>query len=180
MQQEMSASVVSEAMVMNPSNAISKNDQAIQTATATATHSEVEFASCDCCGLTEECTQAYIQRIRELHQGKWICGLCAEAVNYEMRIKNKQQDEALIQHMSFCNKFISASPPPNPAVHLISAMRSILRRSLDSPRSMPSSPSSRRGRGLSRSGSHVPAVSRIDLDESLSRNSIQDECVEKI
>ncbi|KAL8118818.1 uncharacterized protein LOC141723962 isoform X2 [Apium graveolens] len=175
----MSASVVSEAMVMNSSNATSKNNQLVQT----ATQSEVESASCDCCGLTEECTQAYIQTIREIYQGKWICGLCAEAVNYEMRIKNKQLDEALIQHMSFCNKFISSSPPPNPAVHLISAMRSILRRSLDSPRSMPSSPSSRHGRGprgLSRSGSHVPAVSPIDLDESLSRPCIQDHCVEKI
>lgn len=156
----MSASVVSEAMVMNPS---SKNDE------SSVETSEVEFASCDCCGLTEECTQAYIERIRERYQGKWICGLCAEAVNYEMRIKNKQQNEALIEHINFCNKFKSSSPPPNPAVHLLSAMKSILRRSLDSPRSMPSSPSRR---GLSRSGSHVPAVSPIDLE---SRTSTQDE-----
>ena len=35
---------------------------------------DVEFARCDCCGLTEECTPAYIARIRERHQGRWICG----------------------------------------------------------------------------------------------------------
>lgn len=139
-------------MIMNPNNV----DEIEQT--------EVEYVKCDCCGLTEECTLAYIQRIRQRYQGKWICGLCAEAVKYEMRIMNTEEEyEALCQHMSLCNKFRLSSPPTNPAVHLISALRNILRRTFDShPR-----------RGLSRSGSYIPAVSRIDLDES--RTSAEEE-----
>ena len=45
---------------------------------------EVDFVKCDCCGLTEECTLTYIEKICERYQGKWICGLCAEAVKDEM------------------------------------------------------------------------------------------------
>lgn len=164
----MSASVMSEAMIMNPSN-VTTIDQIEQT--------EVEYVKCDCCGLTEECTLAYIQRIRERYQGKWICGLCAEAVKYEMRIMNtEEEDEALNQHMSFCNEFRLSSPPTNPAVHLISALRNILRRSLDSPGSTPT----RLGRGLSRSGSYIPAVSLIDLDESSPHTSAEAESEEKM
>ena len=78
--------------------------------------------------------------------GKWICGLCSEAVKYEV-IRTKRlltPEEAMARHMNTCYKFKCSSPPPNPTEHLISAMRQILRRSLDSPRmprSMPSSPS---------------------------------------
>lgn len=160
----MAASVMSEAMILNPSI-----DQLEQT--------DVEYVKCDCCGLTEECTLAYIQRIRERYQGKWICGLCAEAVKYEMRIMNtEEEDDALIQHMSFCNEFRLSSPPTNPAVHLISALRSILRRSLDSPGSTPR----RGGKGLSSSDSYIPDVSRIVLDESSSCTSAEKESDEKM
>lgn len=145
-------------MIMNPNN-VATIDEIEQ--------SEVEYVKCDCCGLTEECTLPYIQMIRQRYQGKWICGLCAEAVKYEMRIMNTEEEyEALCQHMSLCNKFRLSSPPTNPAVHLISALRNILRRTFDSPGSTPR-------RGLSRSGSYIPAVSRIDLDES--RTSAEEE-----
>ena len=93
-----------------------------------AAQTDVELIKCECCGLTEECTAAYISTIRERYEGKWICGLCAEAVNYETRFLSIE--EALVRHMSFCNQFKSAAPPPNPAVHLISAMTHILRRSM--------------------------------------------------
>lgn len=163
----MSASVISEAMIMNASN-VTLMDQLEQI--------EVEFANCDCCGLKEECTVAYIESIRERYGGKWICGLCAEAVKYEMRIMNTQEEEeALIQHMSFCNKFRSSSPPANAAVLLISAMRNVIRRSLESPGSTPR----RLGRGLSRSRGFIPAVSRIDFDES-SRAGAEEESGEKM
>ncbi|CAN7040775.1 unnamed protein product [Brassica rapa subsp. trilocularis] len=107
---------------------------------------EPEPVTCDCCGLTEECTQSYIEMIRGRYMGKWICGLCSEAVKYEV-IRTKRlltPEEAMARHMNTCYKFKCSSPPPNPTGHLISAMRQILRRSLDSPRmprSMPSSPS---------------------------------------
>ncbi|CAA0829458.1 Protein of unknown function (DUF1677 [Striga hermonthica] len=111
---------------------------------------EVEFARCDCCGLTEECTLTYIETIRERYGGKWICGLCGEAVEDEILRSQKliSLDEALARHISFCGKFRASDPPEDPTVHLIRAMRQVLRKSLESPKSMKSIPSiltSRRG-----------------------------------
>uniref|UniRef100_F6HXV1 DUF1677 domain-containing protein n=1 Tax=Vitis vinifera TaxID=29760 RepID=F6HXV1_VITVI len=108
---------------------------------------EVEFAKCDCCGLTEECTPEYIETVRERYNGRWICGLCSEAVKEEMiQMKRFQRlistEEAVDQHMNFCKNFRSSSPPSNPTFHLISAMRQLLRRSLDSPRALRSTPNS--------------------------------------
>ncbi|PON79414.1 hypothetical protein PanWU01x14_011490, partial [Parasponia andersonii] len=78
---------------------------------------DVEFARCDCCGLTEECTLGYIARIRERHQGRWICGLCSEAVKYEV-----------------CEEFKSSSPLINTGGEdlMIATMKQNLRRTLDS------------------------------------------------
>lgn len=119
-------------MVMNHSDknqttSSSESEHTVASKLVTETEEE-ELAKCECCGLTEECTQTYITMIRQRYQGKWICGLCAEAVNYEMRLLSTE--EALIQHMSFRNQFKSAVPPPNPSVHLISTMRNILRRGM--------------------------------------------------
>lgn len=135
---------------------------------------EVEFAECDCCGLTEECTPAYMERIRERYQGKWICGLCGEAVKDEI-VRSERlitTEEAMTRHMTFCRASKSSGPPPNPAVHLIAAMRQILRRSLDSPRSlrsMPSSPTKNTGAGagaLARSESCMPTLTLAVVDSS--------------
>ncbi|KAI3977117.1 hypothetical protein MKX01_042807 [Papaver californicum] len=102
----------------------------------------LELVKCDCCGLTEECTLTYISKVKGRYQGKWICGLCAEAVKDEIsRSTSTSSDkkitieEALNLHMNFCKKFrcLSSSPPPNPTKHLVSAMKHLLRRSLDSP-----------------------------------------------
>ncbi|XP_022729692.1 uncharacterized protein LOC111284882 [Durio zibethinus] len=106
--------------------------------------SEVEFAECDCCGLTEECTPAYIARVRQMFEGRWLCGLCSEAVKDET-VRSEEDittNEALDRHMKFCEQFKSSSPPANPAEDLISAMRHLLRRTLDSPRKNRSSPTS--------------------------------------
>ncbi|KAF8406807.1 hypothetical protein HHK36_005928 [Tetracentron sinense] len=107
---------------------------------------EFEFVTCDSCGLTEECTPEYINRVRERYRGRWVCGLCAEAVKDEI-IRSKRiisTEEALDRHMNFCKKFRSLSPTSNQAEHLISAMRHLFRRSMDSPRS-PSSPLQKQG-----------------------------------
>ncbi|RZC89997.1 hypothetical protein C5167_029062 [Papaver somniferum] len=108
----------------------------------------LELVKCDCCGLTEECTLTYISKVKERYQGKWICGLCAEAVKDEIsrsRTSSSEEgdkkitiEEALNLHMNFCKKFrcLSSSPPPNPTKHLVSAMKHLLRRSLDSPPSV--------------------------------------------
>uniref|UniRef100_A0A5B6YZC1 DUF1677 family protein n=1 Tax=Davidia involucrata TaxID=16924 RepID=A0A5B6YZC1_DAVIN len=160
----MSATVISDPMVMSAT-------ESQPVATKLAAQIEVEFAKCDCCGLTEECTQAYIDRIRERYQGKWICGLCAEAVKDEIvRCERlSSTEEALTRHMNFCKKFISAGPPSNPTVHLISAMRQILRRSRDSPRSLRSTPSSPTKKNeeinptlFTRSESCISALSLVD------------------
>lgn len=136
---------------------------ATEPANLTSPVTEFEFANCDCCGLTEECTPEYINRIRERYNGKWICGLCGEAVKDEI-IRSERlisTEEAMTRHITFCKGSRMSGPPPNPAVHLIAAMRQILRRSLDSPRSlrsMPNSPKKKNGdkAGLARSESCMP------------------------
>lgn len=105
--------------------------------TETAATMEVVAVKCYCCGLTEECTPSYIDHVREKYLGRWICGLCAEAVKEEA-LKSKRDistDEALNQHMNF--RTLTSSPPNKPTVDLILAVKHLLFRSLDSPRKQP-------------------------------------------
>ncbi|XP_031739702.1 uncharacterized protein LOC116403240 [Cucumis sativus] len=114
---------------------------------------DVESVKCECCGLTEECTPAYIGRVRERYEGRWICGLCAEAVKDEsLRSQsNITTGEAVKRHMKFHKAFKSSIPPLNPTEDLISAMKQLLRRSLDSPKKDSS-------RSLGRSNSCFSAI----------------------
>ncbi|KAF8401110.1 hypothetical protein HHK36_014414 [Tetracentron sinense] len=100
-------------------------------------------AKCDSCGFTDEYTPAYIARVRERYEGRWICSLCAEAVKDEIFRSGRliSTEEALNRHMNFCKKS-GHSDPFYPTENLISTMRQVLRRSLDSPRTMRSTPSS--------------------------------------
>ncbi|OIT34587.1 hypothetical protein A4A49_53189 [Nicotiana attenuata] len=79
---------------------------------------EVQFTKCECCGLTKECTEAYIARVRERNQGWWICGLCTEAVKDKMvrssSSRRISREEALNRHMTFFKKFRAKSLPKNP------------------------------------------------------------------
>ncbi|KAJ0432375.1 hypothetical protein HanIR_Chr17g0858481 [Helianthus annuus] len=133
----MSTTVISNAMLMPSTESQPATTKSITEMT------EVESVKCDCCGLTEECTPEYIERIREHYQHKWICGLRGEAVKDEI-IRSKQlitTEEAMTRQVSFCRSPISPGPPPDPTAHLIAAMRQILRWSLDSSvRSVPCSP----------------------------------------
>ncbi|KAL3535511.1 hypothetical protein ACH5RR_003972 [Cinchona calisaya] len=124
----------------------------------------LEFIKCDSCGFTEECTIAYISRIRERYCGMWICGLCIEAVKDEMLRSQRliSTEEALNRHISVCKKFQSITP--STSEHPIFAMGKILRKSLDSPRSVRSSPSSplpevNRSSSLVCSGGYFSALS---------------------
>lgn len=132
-----SATVVSDPMVVSA-------PETAQATTKVINQIEVEFAKCDCCGLTEECTPEYIQTIRQSYQGKWICGLCAEVIKDEILRTERliSTEEAMTKHMDYCKTFRSSRPPPDPAIHLISVLRQILRRSLDSLRRLRSTPSS--------------------------------------
>lgn len=93
--------------------------------------SAVEFAKCECCGWTEECTVEYMAGVKASHHGRWICGLCAEAVKDEIFRSDKliTIEEALDRHTTFR----SFSPPQNPTTHLILALRRLMRRRFESP-----------------------------------------------
>ncbi|ESW15262.1 hypothetical protein PHAVU_007G058200 [Phaseolus vulgaris] len=88
---------------------------------------EIESVKCECCGLKEDCTQDYISEVKSKFDGKWLCGLCSEAVRDEVSYGGKKtssaMDEAVKAHMSFCRKFKS-----NPAVRVADGMRQMLRR----------------------------------------------------
>lgn len=171
----MSATIMSDPTMMmsSTSAAVPESQPSAAAAAALASQSaEAELVKCECCGLTEECTPEYIERVRERYQGTWICGLCAEAVKDEICRSHQRlisTEEAMNLHMNFCKKFKSSTPPANPTVHLITAMRQILRRSLDnsnSPRVLRSTPSSPMrkdreiaGPKLTRSGSCFPTLS---------------------
>ncbi|XP_074584724.1 uncharacterized protein LOC141840583 [Curcuma longa] len=129
-----------------------------------ASGEEVEFAACDCCGMTEECTPAYIAGVRERHGGRWICGLCAEAVQDEICRFGLliSPEEAMVRHATFCRNFRSAkAPPADSAEQLIAAVKQLLRRSLESPRTVGGPPSASDGAprsSLDRAGNGLPAL----------------------
>ncbi|KGN66311.1 uncharacterized protein LOC101210029 [Cucumis sativus] len=131
---------------------------------------EVECVKCYSCGFTEDCTPAYISRVRDRFHGRWICGLCIEAVKDEVVRSGKliSTKEALIRHASFCKEFRSTNPMDE-TEHPISAMGRLLRRSLDSPRVLRSNSSNEirlepivdigDSARLQRSGSCFPSLS---------------------
>ncbi|XP_010501073.1 PREDICTED: uncharacterized protein LOC104778344 [Camelina sativa] len=96
--------------------------------------SEIDCARCECCCMTEEYTAIYIETVRDIYAGKFICGLCSEAVKYEMfRWGNKKErriglDEALAVHMKLCGDFVSSPSPKK--VDLISVIGEMFRRRL--------------------------------------------------
>ncbi|KAH7547229.1 uncharacterized protein LOC107428544 [Ziziphus jujuba] len=128
--------------------------------------SEVEDAKCECCGMSEECTPEYIDRVRDKFLGKWICGLCAEAVKEEVEKNGGNKEEALSAHMSACvrfNKFGRAYP----VLFQAEAMREMLKKSKLEGRGMRSksiSPRDHKGApkkgGIARSTSCIPAITR--------------------
>ncbi|KAL0323635.1 UNVERIFIED_CONTAM: hypothetical protein Sangu_1982800 [Sesamum angustifolium] len=87
---------------------------------------DIELVKCECCGLKEDCTQDYISEVKANFDGKWLCGLCSEAVRDEVNRAGKKQsgmEEAVKAHMSFCRKYKS-----NPAIEVADGMRQMLRR----------------------------------------------------
>ncbi|CAM6008405.1 unnamed protein product [Sphagnum balticum] len=110
-------------------------------------------SKCECCGLAEECTAAYMEKTKALFCGRFVCGLCSEAVKEERRrlgggggggdsddaAAAPGMEEALFSHMKVCIKF-NTSTRADPAAHLASAMRQILRRSVEQLGVTPSRP----------------------------------------
>jgi len=125
--------------------------------------SEVENAKCECCGMSEECTPEYIDRVREKFNGKWVCGLCGEAVKEELEKNGGEKEEALSAHMSACvrfNKYGRAFP----VLFQAQAMKEMLKKStLDGRRAKSISPREKGGPkkgGIARSSSCIPALTR--------------------
>ncbi|AET01482.2 hypothetical protein MtrunA17_Chr8g0340421 [Medicago truncatula] len=125
--------------------------------------SEVEDAKCECCGMSEECTPEYIDRIRNKFKGKFVCGLCSEAVKEELE-KNggKKLEEALNTHMNACVKF-NKYGRAFPVLFQAQAMKEMLKKSnMDGKiRAKSISPRDKNGGGgLARSSSCIPALTR--------------------
>ncbi|KAG5008699.1 hypothetical protein AAZX31_07G014800 [Glycine max] len=127
------------------------------------TISEVENAKCECCGMCEECTPEYIDRVREKFNGKWVCGLCAEAVKEELEKNGGKKEEAVSAHMSACvrfNKYGRAFP----VLFQAQAMKEMLKKNtLDGRRAKSISPRDKGGAkkgGIARSSSCIPAITR--------------------
>lgn len=101
---------------------------------------EVEAAKCECCGFTEECTPAYIAAVRAEYLGRWVCGLCAEAVGDEIRREGSTitTAEALDRHVAFAR---APSRRASAEDDLVAAVARLLRRCLDLPPASPAAAS---------------------------------------
>jgi hypothetical protein len=105
---------------------------------------EVEAVSCDCCGLEEECTGDYIGGVRANFGGRWLCGLCSEAVKYEAGKcagtgAAADVEEAVRAHMAICRTLKSGGP----AGRVAAGMRQMLRTASVKRTSSSSTPSPR-------------------------------------
>ncbi|KAI4329211.1 hypothetical protein L6164_021501 [Bauhinia variegata] len=130
--------------------------------------SEVEDAKCECCGMSEECTPEYVERVRDKFHGKWVCGLCAEAVKEELEKNGGKKEEALNTHMNACvrfNKFGRAFP----VLFQAEAMKEMLKKNKLEGRLRGKSISPRekggpKKGGIARSSSCIPAITREMTD----------------
>ncbi|KAG8077888.1 hypothetical protein GUJ93_ZPchr0007g6280 [Zizania palustris] len=88
---------------------------------------EARSVRCECCGMAEDCTPTYIRRVRERFSGRWVCGICAEAVS-EMRRRDPALTvrEAVASHAALCAEF-NSTVRVNPALCLARRMRDIAR-----------------------------------------------------
>ncbi|KAF3446395.1 hypothetical protein FNV43_RR11574 [Rhamnella rubrinervis] len=103
-------------------------NQELETISAAKVDDEVKQVECHCCGLKEDCTSAYITQVEDSYSGKWVCGLCSEAVKEGMlsapETAINKQELALSSHRDVCQKYNSTTRL-NPKLSLTSAMRNI-------------------------------------------------------
>eukprot|EP00250_Pteridium_aquilinum_P011655 c20219_g1_i1 orf=398-826(+) len=97
-----------------------------------ASVTEAEKVQCECCRLVEECTPAYIAHVQGLYCGRWICGLCSEAVKEEHRRGGEGNskeglEEALSKHMNVCMQFNKPERIGSPVADISAAVRQLLR-----------------------------------------------------
>jgi Protein of unknown function (DUF1677) len=88
--------------------------------------------------MEEDCTPTYISRVRESFSGKWICGLCGEAVKEQLsKDPSLSKEKALEAHTAICRKF-NSTIRLNPNFYLASAMRDMAKKCVDRRRSLDS------------------------------------------
>ncbi|ONI33802.1 hypothetical protein PRUPE_1G446800 [Prunus persica] len=128
------------------------------------TISEVEDAKCECCGMCEECTNEYINRVRNQYSGKLICGLCAEAVKEEMEKNGGKREEAVNEHFSDCVKF-NRLGRAYPVLYQAEAIKEILKKSskIRAKSTGPRDKSVKKNNTITRSSSCIPAINREEL-----------------
>ncbi|KAJ3693867.1 hypothetical protein LUZ60_009347 [Juncus effusus] len=92
-------------------------------------NNEIELIKCECCGMSEECTHTYISEVRDLFCGKWICGICSEAVKEITKREPGRMEtkEALDSHMAVCMSF-NKTTRLNPHLSFAGTMRDIARK----------------------------------------------------
>lgn len=139
--------------------------------------SEVEDAKCECCGMVEECTPEYIDRVRDKFLGKWVCGLCAEAVKEELKKSGgKNKEEALAAHTNACVRF-NKYGRAYPVLFQAEAMREMLKKSKLDGRNIRAKSISPRDKGgakkggIARSSSCIPAITRDMRDLTMTTSS---------
>jgi hypothetical protein len=134
---------------------------------------EVVDAKCECCGMSQECTPEYIRGVRGRFAGRWVCGLCAEAVMEEAEKNGGRLEEALRAHMGVCKRF-NGFGRPYPVLFQAEAMREILRRRAKlGPRSRssinPREVKARSSSCIARSSSCMPFITE-DSNDRVSTN----------
>ncbi|KAJ1394640.1 hypothetical protein SESBI_34016 [Sesbania bispinosa] len=130
---------------------------------------EVEDAKCECCGMCEECTPEYIDRVRAKYLGKWVCGLCSEAVKEELEKNGGKKEEALSAHMSACVRF-NKFGRTFPVLFQAEAMKEMLKKNKMEGRRAKSFNNPKGGEkkgGIARSSSCIPAITREMNDFTL-------------
>ncbi|CAA7025947.1 unnamed protein product [Microthlaspi erraticum] len=136
---------------------------------------EVEDAKCECCGMSEECTPEYINRVRSKYSGKLICGLCSDAVEEEIEkmsnsevVVEKRREEAVKIHMGACARFNKLGRS-YPVLYQAEAVKEMLKKR--SKKIIRDTKSSEKG-GLARSSSCMPALAK-ELKDQLDRPNIK-------
>jgi hypothetical protein len=110
------------------SAAATAGGQEVAPATVAVAEAE-EWEVCACCGLREECTPAYAAGVRARYGGRWLCGLCGDAVGDEVAAgagSALEVEAAIAGHAAFC-RALGGRRTPDAAERLIAAVRRLLR-----------------------------------------------------